>query len=140
MSFLDLDADESDPVTLWAEIHRLRAAVQGPDGFETWQEAATAERVLRVAAEKELAELKAKFGNAEKVGRIEWEYRDGYRHSSNICWDITCPEEGTLYYVPEDWVIKDKQDRQRNVRDVLNALASRKAGRKVKVCSSKSQD
>lgn len=51
--------DESDPVILWAEIHRLRAAVQGPDGFKTWQEAATAERVRRVAVEKQLKELRA---------------------------------------------------------------------------------
>lgn len=47
--------DEDDAVTLWAEIHRLRAAVQGPDGYATWQDAATAERVRRVAAEKALA-------------------------------------------------------------------------------------
>lgn len=100
--------EESDPVTLWAEIHRLRAAVQGPDGFETWQEAATAERVRRVAAEKELSEFKAKFDNAEKAGRIEWEYRDGYRGSPNIIWDVTCPDEGTLYYIPEDWVIEER--------------------------------
>lgn len=46
-------------VTLWAEIHRLRAAVQGPDGYATWQEAATAERVRRVAAEKTLAAVQA---------------------------------------------------------------------------------
>jgi hypothetical protein len=47
--------DEDDAVTLWAEIHRLRAAVQGPDGYATWQEAATAERVRRVAAEKAMS-------------------------------------------------------------------------------------
>lgn len=51
--------DEDDAVTLWAEIHRLRAAVQGPDGYATWQEAATAERVRRVAAEKALAAAQA---------------------------------------------------------------------------------
>lgn len=54
-----LDDDEADPVRLWAEIHRLRAAVQGPDGFATWQEAATAERVRRAA-------------------RIEEAYREGF--------------------------------------------------------------
>ena len=41
-----------------AEIHRLRAAVQGPDGYASWQEAATAERVRRVAAEKALAAIR----------------------------------------------------------------------------------
>jgi hypothetical protein len=47
--------DEDDAVTLWAEIHRLRAAVQGPDGYATWQEAATAERLRRIRAERALA-------------------------------------------------------------------------------------
>jgi hypothetical protein len=47
----ELDPNESDAATLWAEIHRLRAAAQGPDGYATWQEAATAERVRRARAE-----------------------------------------------------------------------------------------
>lgn len=47
----DIDPNESDPGVLWAEIIRLRAAVQGPDGYATWQDAATAERVRRVNAE-----------------------------------------------------------------------------------------
>lgn len=38
----------STDVDLWAEIHRLRAAVAGPAGFASWQDAATAERALRV--------------------------------------------------------------------------------------------
>lgn len=42
-------------VDLWAEIHRLRAAVKGPDGYASWQDAATAERLRRVKAEKALA-------------------------------------------------------------------------------------
>jgi hypothetical protein len=41
-----------DAALLWAEIHHLRAAVQGPEGFASWQEAATAERVRRVKAER----------------------------------------------------------------------------------------
>jgi hypothetical protein len=48
---------EEDPARLWAEIHRLRAAVQGPDGYATWQDAATAERVRRVKAEKAQANV-----------------------------------------------------------------------------------
>lgn len=42
-------------VDLWAEIHRLRAEVVGPDGFATWKEAAVAERVRRVRAESATA-------------------------------------------------------------------------------------
>lgn len=52
-----LDDNEADPCRLWAEIHRLRAAVQGPDGFATWQDAAVAERVRRVRAERAIADL-----------------------------------------------------------------------------------
>lgn len=36
---------EDDPVLLWAEIHRLRYELKGPEGFETWKEAAIAERL-----------------------------------------------------------------------------------------------
>lgn len=52
----DLDPDEGDPVTLWTEIWRLREAVKGPDGYATWQDAATAERIRRVRAESKQAE------------------------------------------------------------------------------------
>lgn len=38
----------------WVELWRLRAAVKGPDGFETWQDAATSERIRRVRAESAL--------------------------------------------------------------------------------------
>jgi hypothetical protein len=48
-----LDSEE-DPARLWAEIHRLRAAVVGPPGYATWQAAAVAERVRRVRAEAAL--------------------------------------------------------------------------------------
>lgn len=48
-----LDTDE-DPARLWAEIHLLRAAVQGPDGYATWKDAAVAERMRRVRAEQAL--------------------------------------------------------------------------------------
>lgn len=50
-----LDPNEDDAGVLWAEIHRLRDRVAGPPGFSSWQEAATAERVRRVKAERELA-------------------------------------------------------------------------------------
>lgn len=55
----ELDPNESNPALLWAEIAKLRAAVQGPDGYATWQEAATAERLRRVRAEQNLAHAEA---------------------------------------------------------------------------------
>lgn len=54
-----VSAPESDwtEIDLWAEIHRLRAAVKGPDGYASWQEAATAERIRRVKVESGLTRL-----------------------------------------------------------------------------------
>ncbi len=51
-----LDPNESDPLVLWAEIARLQAAVKGPEGYASWQDAATAERARRNKAERALAE------------------------------------------------------------------------------------
>lgn len=56
---LTLDANEADAVVLWAAIHHLRAAQQGPSGYQSWQDAAVDERVKRVALQRELDELKA---------------------------------------------------------------------------------
>jgi hypothetical protein len=38
----------------WAELWKLRAEVQGPNGFATWKDAAVAERLKRIAAESAL--------------------------------------------------------------------------------------
>lgn len=53
---------------LWAEIYRLREAVKGPDGFDTWQHAAVDERIKRIKAEKQLSKLSQPltFAEAEK--------------------------------------------------------------------------
>jgi hypothetical protein len=48
MTAKPLDAEELD------ELYQLREAVKGPDGFATWQAAATDERVRRVKAETAL--------------------------------------------------------------------------------------
>ena len=45
------DENCTDPGLLWAEIHHLRAAVQGPEGYPSWQAAAAAERARRVKLE-----------------------------------------------------------------------------------------
>ena len=42
----------NEPSALWAEIHRLRAELAGPDGFVTWKDAAIAERRRRVEFER----------------------------------------------------------------------------------------
>jgi hypothetical protein len=41
---------------LWAEIYRLRAQIKGPDDFETWNDAAVAEKMKCIRLERELAD------------------------------------------------------------------------------------
>jgi hypothetical protein len=49
-------AAERDPMNAldWAEYVRMQEALKGPKGYETWQDAATDERIRRVKAEKAL--------------------------------------------------------------------------------------
>lgn len=63
----ELDPNESNPITLWAEIARLRTAVKGPQGYKSWQSAATDERMRRVKAERELSRLTAENENLQSV-------------------------------------------------------------------------
>lgn len=68
-----LDDNETDPTVLWAEIHRLRFAIQGPDGYASWQDAATDERIKRVRAEKALKEVtSAQPAQPEPVAWMSW--------------------------------------------------------------------
>ena len=49
-----VEASTTTEAELRAEIQRLRAAMKGPEGFETWQEAFAAEHLARVKAEQSL--------------------------------------------------------------------------------------
>lgn len=49
-------AGEAMDAEHWAELHRLRQEVKGPDGYATWRDAAVDERLKRVATEKLLTE------------------------------------------------------------------------------------
>ena len=80
------EQDWSEP-ELWAEIYRLRAAVKGPDGFDSWQDAATDERIRRVRAERALAapsvapepvawRWKYKFRDIGETGAYEYHSHD----------------------------------------------------------------
>ena len=72
-----LNENEADPYVLWAEIARLRAAVAGPKGFATWQDAATDERVRRVRAEQALG-LNRPKPEPEPVAWIRWDDEENY--------------------------------------------------------------
>ena len=66
-----LDSEE-DPSRLWAEIHRLRAAVQGPLGFATWQEAATDERMNRVQFQRDALRFRWLAERTAATGLERW--------------------------------------------------------------------
>lgn len=61
-----LDPNEDNAVRLWAEIWKLRSEARGPGDYETWRDAAVDEKMKRIKAEKELAELKSKLGDLLK--------------------------------------------------------------------------
>jgi hypothetical protein len=51
-------------------VHLLKAETSGPDGFATWKDAATDERVRRVKAEAEAAKLRADAGRWRTVSAM----------------------------------------------------------------------
>ena len=68
---------EEDPARLWAEIHRLRAAVAGPKGYASWQEAATSERMRRVRKEQQIETLLRGITDARCLMDPIWRERMG---------------------------------------------------------------
>lgn len=74
--------DEENPIILWAHIYHLEMCLKGPDGFESWQDAAVHERVRRVAAE---ARIKVLEGEVER-------YRQGMAN-----WKATAEEKDASY-------------------------------------------
>lgn len=53
-------------IDLHAKVIQLESDLQGPDGFKTWQEAATAERIRRINVEKELATLQQDYDERDE--------------------------------------------------------------------------
>lgn len=94
-----LAASETAPteVDLWAEIHRLRAAVAGPAGYASWQAAATAERSRRGQAERELRNIaEAKRFDRERFDNdtsfADWA-QSRARHALDDAWPEKPPRD-----------------------------------------------
>ena len=60
----------ADAAEAWRQVHLLKAETSGPDGFATWKDAATDERVRRVKAEQEAAKLRADAGRWRTVSAM----------------------------------------------------------------------
>nr|WP_239066739.1 hypothetical protein [Citrobacter freundii] len=75
---------------VYAELYRLREEIKGPDGFDTWKDAAIAERKARVELEK----AGPRFGDIDYLGAMaafhsdEWHKMGpitGYMNGWNAC-------------------------------------------------------
>ena len=66
-----LDSEE-DPARLWAEIHLLRAELQGPMGFATWRDAAIFERHGRVQFQRDAMRFKWLAERTAATGLARW--------------------------------------------------------------------
>ncbi|WP_244579947.1 hypothetical protein [Escherichia coli] len=65
------------PDEIYAELYQLREEVKGPDGFNTWRDAATAEKVLRLSIERDALRYrflrdKDAFGDENEPGLASW--------------------------------------------------------------------
>lgn len=72
---------------LYAELYRLREEVKGPDGFQTWKDAAVFERKRRVAMESIATEINY-LGAMGAFHSDKWHKMDpitGYMHGWNAC-------------------------------------------------------
>jgi len=71
MDAIRKDSEKFD-AELWAELYTLRAAVKGPDGYTSWQDAAVDERMKRHAAERTLASKEAELAAREaEIARFQ---------------------------------------------------------------------
>lgn len=71
-------APVSVPDEIYAELYQLREEVKGPDGFNTWRDAATAEKVLRLSMERDALRYrflrdKDAFGDENETGLASWD-------------------------------------------------------------------
>ena len=71
-------APVSVPDEIYAELYQLREEVKGPDGFNTWRDAATAEKVLRLSMERDAFRYrflrdKDAFGDENEPGLASWD-------------------------------------------------------------------
>ncbi|HED6941691.1 TPA: hypothetical protein R5237_000670 [Enterobacter kobei] len=71
-------APVSVPDEIYAELYQLREEVKGPDGFNTWRDAATAEKVLRLSMGRDALRYrflrdKDAFGDENEHGLASWD-------------------------------------------------------------------
>lgn len=77
--FISAQPATAMPQNEWAELIRLRAEAEGPDGFATWKDAAIAERLRRKNIEEQtLQEIEpdayeVRFGYRKEEPHLEWQ-------------------------------------------------------------------
>ena len=73
-----------DPVTMWAEIHKLRAELSPPDGFGSWKDAAISERMRAESLAAQLAEAQERIAAYEqRLKSPHWTFAPVAREPDN---------------------------------------------------------
>ncbi|HHT8272976.1 TPA: hypothetical protein ACT2RL_001544 [Citrobacter braakii] len=95
---------------VYAELYRLREEIKGPNGFDTWKDAAIAERKARVELEK----AGPRFGDIDYLGAMsafhsnEWHKMGpitGYMHGWNACCAAML-QAGNSPVSPDGWKVE----------------------------------
>lgn len=79
MALAAMDSESVDEV--YAELYRLREEVKGPDGFDTWRDAAIDEKKARVELERQRTLRRPSNITTNGIRTVHW---DIVRHG-NIC-------------------------------------------------------
>lgn len=96
---------------VYAELYRLRSESKGPDGFETWKDAAIAERKARVELEKSAPRVVDidYLGAMAAFHSDKWHKMDpinGYMHGWNACRAAMLQgADGNSPVIPDGWVL-----------------------------------
>ncbi|HAJ7390838.1 TPA: hypothetical protein HNV44_18495 [Escherichia coli] len=107
---------------IYAELYRLRSEVKGPDGFETWRDAAVAEKVRRLSLERDALRYrflrdKDFFGDEKEPGLASWDDLAEMSYS-----DFDAAVDARIAHPDNDFVTMDEACRaamlQGNHRDL----------------------
>ncbi len=109
-----LRENETNPVVLWAHIHRLRAEVKGPNGYETWQHHSAMMHDRAHAAEVKVYELEQRLREAHTGYALE----NVLRNEMNELFD----EIGRIRHLPTIQGEKMGQATTRYMQTLLNYM------------------
>ncbi|WP_193323271.1 hypothetical protein [Erwinia endophytica] len=124
----------------YSELLRLREDVKGPEGFDTWKDAAIAERIARVSLERKVVNSKHGIDYLTAMGAFnsnQWHKMDpitGYMHGYNqaiadkslICKEfvVKLPKRHSPegYHIDEAYLVEDDEGNWLDRDEVIEAI------------------